>query len=101
MKKQNKKAAFTLGDLPNIAIAVLIFAVVLGIGSTVIESVQDNNLPDAFNKSNPGSYDITYNVTHGGLDGLGTMADYQTTIAIVAIAAVVIGIILVFFGRQM
>ena len=90
-----------LRSLPAIAIALLIFAVVLGIGSTVVQNVADNNQPSGFNQSNPGSWDIAYNATHGGLESLDTLADYQTTIAIVAIAAVVIGIILVFFGRGM
>ncbi|KKM23574.1 hypothetical protein LCGC14_1613870, partial [marine sediment metagenome] len=34
-----------------------------------------------------------------GLSGLNTMAEFIPTIAIVAVAAIVIGIILVFFGR--
>lgn len=81
--------AFTLGDLPGIAIALVIFAVILGVGATILDNVQDTQTADGF----------SYNATQGGLEGLDTMADYQTTISIVAVAAVVIGIILVFFGR--
>ena len=52
---------------------------------------------------------ITYSYTFGssalnttgfGLTGMNTMAEFIPTIAIVAISAVVIGIILVFFGRR-
>lgn len=88
---KQKKAAFTLGDLPNIAIALVIFAVVLGIGATILDNIQDTQTTDGY----------AYNASLGGLQGLDTMADYQTTIAIVAVAAVVVGIILVFFGRRM
>lgn len=89
-----------LGSLPSIAIALVIFSVVLGIGSTVVENVRDSNLPSGYNASNPATFSIGVNATTSGLDGLSTMADYQTTIAIVAVATVVVGIIMVFFGRR-
>ena len=41
-----------------------------------------------------------YNTSGFGITGMVTIAEFIPTIAIVAVAAIVIGIILVFFGRQ-
>ena len=49
------------------------------------------------------SYNIgseAYNSSDYGMSGLNTMAEFVPTIAIVAIAAIIIGIVLVFFGRK-
>ncbi len=54
-------------------------------------------------------YNMTYSYNYGGearnssrfgLTGIATVAEFIPTIAIVAVAAIVIGIILVFFGRK-
>ena len=88
--KLNKKAQrFSISDLGTIAIALVVAAVVLGMGATILEKLQDTQ---TVNKT-------AYNSTNYGLTGLSTMAEFIPTIAIVAVAAIVIGIILVFFGR--
>lgn len=51
------------------------------------------------------SYDYTlggsaYNASGYGLSGMVTLAEFVPTIAIVAVAAIIIGIIMVFFGRR-
>lgn len=90
MKKLNKKAqAFTINDLGTIAVALVVAAVILGMGATVLEKIQDTQTVDQ----------TAYNASGFGLTGLNTMAEFVPTIAIVAVAAIVIGIILVFFGR--
>ena len=66
------------------------------------------------NKSNASGWltdklNITYSYNYGsdaynsstfGLTGVSTIAEFIPTIAIVAVAAIIIGIILVFFGRR-
>ena len=90
LKKLNKKAqAFTIGDLGTIAIALVVAAVILGMGATILEKIKATQ-----------SDESAQNASQFGLDGLSTMAEFIPTIAIVAVAAIVIGIILVFFGRQ-
>ena len=89
----NKKAQrFTISDLGTIAIALVVAAVILGMGATILEKIQST-------QSNVSGADTGYNVSNYGLTGLSTMAEFIPTIAIVAVAAIVIGIILVFFGR--
>ncbi len=90
MKKLSKKAqAFTINDLGTIAIALVVAAIILGMGATILEKIQGTQTTDK----------IAFNASGFGLTGLNTMAEFIPTIAIVAVAAIVIGIILVFFGR--
>lgn len=86
----NKKAQrFSINDLGTIAIALVIAAVILGMGATILEKLRDSQTVNG----------TAYNATGFGLEGMNTMAEFIPTIAIVAVAAIVIGIILVFFGR--
>ncbi len=90
-KQLNKRAqAFTINDLGTIAIALVVAAVILGLGATILEKIQSTQ---TVNKT-------AFNASGNGLNGINTMAEFIPTIAIVAVAAIVIGIILVFFGRQ-
>lgn len=88
--KLNKKAqSFTIADLGTIAIALVVAAVILGMGATILEKIQDTQATDKH----------AYNASGYGLSGMTTLSEFIPTIAIVAVAAIVIGIILVFFGR--
>ena len=92
VKKLSKKGqrAFTISDLGTIAIALVVAAVILGLGSTILEKLQNTqNINGA-----------AFNVSTFGLQGMIALAEFIPTIAIVAVAAIVIGIVLVFFGRQ-
>ncbi len=91
-KKLNKKGQrlFTISDLGSIAISLVVAAVILGMGATILDKIRGIQ---SVNSS-------ARNATDFGLTGLNTMAEFIPTIAIVAVAAIVIGIILVFFGRQ-
>ena len=87
----NKKAqAFTISDIGTIAIALVVAAIILGLGATILEQIQGTQTTNG----------TAFNSSGFGLQGLSTMAEFIPTIAIVAVAAIVIGIILVFFGRQ-
>ena len=91
MKMDNKKAqAFTINDLGTIAIAIVVAAVILGMGGTILEKIQGTQTTSG----------AAYNSSGYGLTGLVTLSEFIPTIAIVAVAAIVIGIILVFFGRR-
>lgn len=177
----NRKAQAGIGDLGSFAIAILIGAVILGLGGTILDKIKTtqtdntgvlslnesltwagNNTAISFfqesvqtgtvklyfngtfinqganytfsgnsivivnstnlwngsnhseNNHNPNlivtnkinvSYSYSFgssakNTTEFGLTGVGTMSEFIPTIAIVAVAAIVIGVILVFFGRR-
>ena len=89
---EGKKAqrSFTISDMGTIAIALVVAAVILGMGATILEKIKETQEVNG----------TAANATQFGLDGISTMSEFIPTIAIVAVAAIVIGIILVFFGRQ-
>ncbi len=91
MKHLNKRGqrAFTIADMGTIAIALVVAAVILGMGSTILAKLKGQQTVNG----------TAYNASNSGIEGLSTMAEFIPTIAIVAVAAIVIGIILVFFGR--
>lgn len=85
-----KKKGFTINDMANIGITFVVTAVVLGIGATILSNIQSTQT----------SGGVAFNSTGYGLTSLNTLASYMPTVALVAVAAVVIGIILVFFARR-
>ena len=91
MKHFNKRAqrAFTISDMGTIAIGLVVAAVILGMGATILSKLKGQQTING----------TAYNASTSGIEGLSTMAEFIPTIAIVAVAAIVIGIILVFFGR--
>jgi len=91
MKKLNKKAqgGFSIQDLGTIAIALVVAVIILGLGATILTEIQKTQTADKH----------AYNASAYGLSGLTTMGSFVPTIAIVAVSAIVIGIILVFFAR--
>ena len=85
----NKKG-MNLGDLSSIAITFVVIAVTLGIGATVLDSVQEGQTASS----------TAYNATAEGLDALSTLADWLPTLAVIVAAAVVIGVISFAFMRN-
>lgn len=78
-----------LEDLSGIAIIFVVVAIVLGIGATVLDNVQDTQTADSY----------AYNATTEGLEALDEFAGWQTTLAVIVVAAVVIGVIGFFWQR--
>ena len=109
----NKKG-FNLQDLAPLAIAFVIIAVVLGIGSTVMESIRIDQCPNYWNTTNanaPFCSTATNNSAHSagtyaensslaGMSSLATLSSWLPTIAVIVAAAVVIGIIVLYFKFQ-
>jgi len=85
----NKKG-FTLNDLSGIAITFVVLAVVLGIGGTILTSIQAGQTTDGY----------AYNSTTDGLQALAELSGWQTTLAVIVVASVVIGVIGFFYGRR-
>ena len=79
----NKKGAMSLSDLAPVAIAFVFVAVVLGVGATVLASIQAGQT----------SQSIAYNATGSGLSSLDELSGWLPTIALVIAAAIVIGVL--------
>lgn len=89
LNKMNKKG-FRLGDMSGIAITFVVISVVLGIGSTILASIQDGQGVDGY----------AYNNTEQGLMALSELSDWQVTLATIVVAAVVIGVIGMFYAAR-
>jgi hypothetical protein len=102
-----------------IAILLVVVAIVLGLGATIVSQTQAtqcdgtfqgvtyvsaNNtcyrVLDAANKTLGGS--VAWNASAQGLSGLNTMASWQPTWAVIIAASVVVGIIAAYlmFGKK-
>lgn len=89
LMKTKKAQGFSIQDLGTIAIALVVAVIILGLGATILTEIQKQQTADKH----------AYNASGYGLSGLTTMSSFVPTIAIVAVSAIVIGIILVFFAR--
>jgi hypothetical protein len=81
--------AMNITDLTPVAMIILVAVIAISIGATVLTSIQGTQTVDASD----------YNITQAGLEALGTFGDFFPVIVIVAIAAVVIGLVW-YFGRS-
>ena len=82
MKKLSKKG-FNLTEVPQLVIVLLVIAIVLGVGATVLTQIQGTQT----------SGGRAYNITQEGLEGQTDLSEWQTTWVVIVAAAVILGII--------
>ena len=87
MKFMNKKGAAV--DLSDLAIGIVVLGIVVSVGATVLINVRDTNT----------SGDVSYNVSEKAAIGLGEYGNWFKILVIVGIAAVILGLIFMAFGR--
>ena len=90
MKMKSKKGQVAIQQLVPIAIAFVVIAVVISMGAKTLGAVRDSFTDNT-------SYE--WNATVNGLDGLDELGSWLPTIAIVIAAAVIIGVIVVYFRQ--
>jgi hypothetical protein len=111
-----KRGQFGLNQLSSAAVGVLVFVIVLGIGATVLASLQTidgttgcavhgmiwnttslrcNAASDSTNVTT--RTDTATNATTAGINGLLTMAGFTQVIVVIAVAAIIIGLIAISF----
>ena len=89
-KMFNTKKGFTIQDMSTVGITLVVTSIVVAIGATILANIQSTQTAGS----------VAANASGYGLTGINTLASYLPTVALVAVAAVVIGIILVFFARR-
>jgi hypothetical protein len=82
MKKLTKKG-FNITEVPTLAIVLMVIAVVLGIGATILDQIQDTQTSNS----------LPYNITQSGLESQEDLSDWQPTWVVIVAAAVVLGIV--------
>jgi hypothetical protein len=85
-----KKRGFVVSDLVPLSVSFVVIAIVIGLGATILSNIKTGQIT-----SNGATEAI--NATQYGLTSLSTMGQYLPTLAIVVVAAVIIGVILTYF----
>jgi len=83
-----KKKGYDLKMMAGIAITFVVLAIVLSFGATILDDLQD--------AQTSGEYD--YNATESGLESIEEFADWLPTLALIVVAAIIIGIIVRYFA---
>lgn len=84
-----KLKGFTIQELAPIAIMFVVIAFVVSMGADILTDLQDNQEDDGY----------AYNVTGQGLESMETFGDWLPTLALVVIAAIIIGVLVYYLGR--
>jgi len=79
----------TLRDLAPAAIMLVVAAIVTTVGADILQEIRNDQTAD----------DYDYNVTTKGLEAMAELGDWLPTIALIVAAVIVIGVIVVYFGR--
>ncbi len=103
INKMNKKGQLGIQSLGAVAIILIVAAIIIAIGAEILDNVQtqiegDTTGGDSLVCGLNGT--AAYNATCGGLAGANTFGDWLDTIALIIVAAIVIGIIATSFGRN-
>ena len=96
---KNKKGQYGVGALGGLAIVLVVAAIIISVGAEILDGVQ-NEVTGASGYTCGLSGTSAFNATCGGLAGTEIFGDWLDTIALIIVAAVVIGIIASSFGRQ-
>jgi len=76
-------AGVNIGDLTPIAMILLVAIIAISIGGTVLQAIRSTQTAD----------NADYNITNAGLNAFITFSDFFTVIVVVAVAAIVIGLV--------
>jgi hypothetical protein len=89
-KMMKNKKGMGIGDLQTIGISFVVIAIVLGLGASVLTDIQTTQ----------GSTTLSYNISGFGLTSLNTLGKWLPTIALVAVVAIIVGLVMVYLARQ-
>jgi len=84
-KKMNKKG-FQYENVPGLVIVAVTIAIVLGVGATILDGIQDTQTASS----------LAFNITGDGLSGLEDLSGWQTTWMVILAAVVVLGLVAFF-----
>ena len=97
------KKGMELGDMPMLAIMLVVLVTVISIGASVLVQTQASQCSGTYDTTTQQCYtnvskvafqhSSAWNATQDGISGIGTFGDNVPTIAIVIVGALVIGIL--------
>ena len=84
------KRGYAVADLLPLGMVFVVLAIALSISATVVDDVQNTTTVDS----------AAYNVAGFGLTSLTTIGSWLPTIALVVVAAVIIGVVILYLARR-
>lgn len=91
MEKEQHISKYQVGDLANMAVVLVVVAVIIAFGQKILTDVGTGFTANTYEA----------NSTSKGKEGLGKFSDYLPTVAIVIVAGILIGILYsVFLKRE-
>lgn len=99
LESRNTKGQYTVSSLGALAIVLIVAAIIISIGAEIMDDVK-GEMTGASTYTCGVNGSAAYNASCGGLDAANTFGDWLDTVALIIVAAVVIGIIATSFGRQ-
>ena len=99
MEFKMKKPAVDLTDL---AIGIVVLGIVVTIGATILLNVRDTNVDGTLNCNavNRTGCDSAYNLADAAATGIAEYGNWFDIIVIVGVAAVILSLIFMAFGRR-
>lgn len=82
-----------LGQAIPAVVTLVSLAVIVGVGLTVLQEVQETQFAGIDAAGNQ-TTTVASNATADGIAGLATFSSFQTTIAVIVVAVIVIGLLL-------
>ena len=90
MKLKNNKKGYTVGDLLPLGITFVVLAIALSFCADIVNDIQDTQTVNG----------TAWNISGAGLNSVQVFADWLPTIALVVVAAIIVGIIIVYLARR-
>ena len=84
IKKSSKLGQIGLQQAPGIVVTLVVIAVVLGVGATILDEVG----------ATQGVNTTASNITEDGLTGINTFSGFQPVMAVIAVAAIILTLLL-------
>jgi len=88
------KTGYDIKALAGLGVAFVIIAIVLSFGSTILADLKTDTV------TRTGENSTAYNATVNGLEGLEEFSSWLPTLALIVVAAVIIGIIVTYFAMR-
>lgn len=83
-------ANMSLNVLAGVGVAFVVIAIVLAFGATILGDLRATQTADTYE----------YNATSDGLEAVGTVSGWLPTLALVVIAAIIIGIVVTYLAGK-
>ena len=84
-----KKGQMTIGSLVPLGVAFVVIAFVISMGAEILQSLYDDQTASSY----------AYNATGKGLESLEELGSWLPTLALVVIAAIIIGVLITYLAR--